>query len=639
MIGEDVYDVETYPNVFTACFLPTDRDTGVFFEISDRRNDSASLFYYLTNLKRMIGFRNFDFDWPIIDYFLALLAQQTTVTAAEIYQKAEAIIGSYDRSHTVWKPSIEQVDLSLIHHFDNKAKMTSLKMIEFNMRSRSIEDLPFEPGTMLRPDQIDTLLRYNGHDVTETKAFWKHTLPMIEFREKLGPEYLNYNDTKIGKQFFIKELEAVGVQCFERGRNPRQTHRSTGVPLADIILPYIEFERPEMQQTLEWFLAQRVFDTKGTLETAVSLDGFEMALGLGGIHGSVSKQTVTGMNVLDLDVAGYYPSIAIENRLFPAHLGERFCDVYASLRQRRKTTPREDIVTHGTLKLAQNGVFGDSNNPYSPFLDPAFMLAITVNGQLMLCMLAEKFSMISGVRMIQINTDGITLQFPDTARSAVEAVCSWWQGVTRLDLEYALYDVMFIRDVNNYLARTVGGKIKRKGVYDYEMRSGSIGGQVAWNKNFSSLVIPKAACAAMLDDTCPESFIHEHDDPWDFLLRTKVPRSSRLELGDGTVMQNITRYYISVNGQPLVKVMPALRGKTEPRRIGVHAEGQATAIGIRGDYRCSKCGEAFRILEDFNLHNKTVHCWLVTPCNVFEGDLTGLDHRYYVDETEKLLIS
>ena len=637
MIGEDVYDTETYPNVFTVCFIPTDEETGVYFEISERRNDAVNIFYYLTNLKRMIGFNNLHFDWPVLNYLLDLLSQQLSVTAAEIYAKAEAIFQSNGFEHTVWQPLIPQIDLYKIHHFDNRAKSTSLKMLEFNMRSRSIQDLPFPPGQPLRVDQIDELISYNGHDALETKRFWQHSRPMIEFREKLGPEWMNYNDTKIGKQYFIRELEKVGVECYNRDRTPRQTIRN-GVRLADVILPYISFVRPELQYVLQWFRDQIVFDTKGSLDTSVDLDGFKMHLGLGGIHGSVSKQIVTGMNVLDLDVAGYYPSIAIENRLFPAHLGERFCDVYASLRQRRKTTPREDITTHGTLKLAQNGVFGDSNNPYSVFLDPAFMLAITVNGQLMLCKLAELFSMIPGVRIIQVNTDGLTIQFPDSARSSVEEVCLWWQGITKLDLEYALYDVMFIRDVNNYLARGVNGKVKRKGCYDWEMRSGSVGGQVAWNKNFSSLVIAKAAEATMLGDVCPDDFIRNHDDPWDFLLRTKVPRSSRLELGDGTVLQNITRYYISENGQPLVKIMPALRGKTEPRRIGVHAEGLASALGTTGSYMCSRCGEGFRTLESFNLHNKTTHCWLVTPCNTFEGDLTGIDYRYYLAETEKLLI-
>lgn len=636
----DVYDVETYPNAFTMCTIPVMGKTGTFFEISDRRNDAASIFYYLTNVRRMIGFNNLNFDWPVLDYFLQLLSHSHTVTAYDLWVKAQEIFGAIDNSHVIWKPAIPQIDLFKIHHFDNPAKATSLKMLEFNMRSRTIEDLPYPPGTMLAPHEIDVVLRYNGHDVLETQKFAHHSRAAIDYRESLGEEWMNYNDAKIGKQYVIRELEAAGVQCYEPGfgKRPRQTWRPAGVPLAGVILPFIAFDRPELQQAVEFFRDQTVHDTRGSLETTVNLDGFEIHMGLGGIHGSVTRQYISDQTIMDFDVTGYYSSVAIEHGLFPEHLGPIFVDVYRALRERRKTTPRKDVNKYGTLKLALNAVFGDSNNVHGPFFDPQYMLSITINGQLMLCMFTEKLTMIPGVRIIQVNTDGVTVQFPSAARAAVEYVFEWWQAVTKLELEAAIYSRMFIRDVNNYLAVSDRGKIKRKGAYDYEMLSGSIGGQIAWNRNFSALVIPKAAEACMLDDVCPDDFISNHPDPWDFLLRTKVPRSSRLELGDGTQLQNITRYYISETGKPLVKVMPPLKGKTEPRRIGVHAEGQATAIGKTGAYLCSKCGTPFRTLSDFNVHNKTVHCWLITPCNTFDGDVTGLDIRYYLDETEKLLI-
>lgn len=635
-----VYDVETYPNAFTVCFKPVETPLGAFFEISDRRNDAASIFYYLTNVKRMVGFNNFNFDWPIIDHLLNILAHETNVTALQLYEKAQSIIDAIDNSHIRWKPVIPQIDLYLIHHFDNRMKSTSLKMIEFNMRSRTIADLPYPPGTMLRPEDIDVVLNYNGHDTLETERFLHHSRAAIEYRESLGEEWINYNDAKIGKQYFIRELEKAGVSCYHPGygKQPRQTRRPDGVPLASVILPHTNFVRPELQQCLEFLRSTVIHDTKGSLETTVDLDGFKIHLGLGGIHGSVTRQYITGQTIMDFDVTGYYPSIAIEHGLYPEHLGPKFVEVFRALREQRKTTPRENVNKYGTLKLAQNAVFGDSNNPYSVFLDPAYMLATTVNGQLSLCMFVEQLSLIPGVRIIQVNTDGVTIQFPDRARPDVEAVHEWWQAITRMDLEAAIYSRMFIRDVNNYLAVSDRGKIKRKGVYDYEMLSGSIGGQIAWNRNFSALVIPRAAEAAMLNDVCPEDFIRNHDDPWDFLLRTKVPRSSRLELGDGTRLQNITRYYISETGKPLVKIMPPLRGKNVERRIGVHAEGLASPIGRTGSYLCSSCGEPFRTLEAFNMHNKAVHCWLVEPCNTFDGDLTGIDFRYYFQETEKLLI-
>ena len=50
-----------------------------------------------------------------------------------------------------------QIDLFKIHHFDNKAKSTSLKMLEFNMKSHNIEDLPFPVGHALTEAEMDVL--------------------------------------------------------------------------------------------------------------------------------------------------------------------------------------------------------------------------------------------------------------------------------------------------------------------------------------------------------------------------------------------------------------------------------------------------------------------------------------------------
>jgi hypothetical protein len=68
----------------------------------------------------------------------------------------------------------------------------------------------------------------------------------------------------------------------------------------------------------------------------------------------------------------------------------------------KKGTPRSNA-----FKLAANGTYGNSNNEYSVFYDPRFTMAITINGQLMLCMLAEWLLSVPTVRFAG-NTDGIT---------------------------------------------------------------------------------------------------------------------------------------------------------------------------------------------------------------------------------------
>src|SRR5690606_24142615 len=105
--------------------------------------------------------------------------------------------------------------------------------LEFNMRSNSIQDLPYPPDAVLDEQMAEEVVRYNDHDIDQTEKFLIKSADSIRFREELTARYgkncLNHNDTKIGKDFSIMELERAGVTCLghgrEDGRHPTQTPR------------------------------------------------------------------------------------------------------------------------------------------------------------------------------------------------------------------------------------------------------------------------------------------------------------------------------------------------------------------------------------------------------------------------------
>jgi hypothetical protein len=312
--------------------------------------------------------------------------------------------------------------------------------------------------------------------------------------------------------------------------------------------------------------------------------------------------------IIDLDVASFYPNLAISNELYPAHLGKQFCTIYKNVYDMRsgyaKGTPENAM-----LKLALNGVYGDSNNVYSPFYDPAYTMAITINGQLLLCMLAEELMKIPGLSMIQANTDGLTVYVPRIFTGQVEQVRHAWEKLTRLQLEEAIYDAMFIRDVNNYIAVYEGGKkVKRKGAYCHTTKTdANPNGDLGWHQNHSMQVVAKAAEAALVHDKNIRDFITSHEDIHDFMMVTKVPRNSKLMWGDQQV-QNITRYYVSTDGATLTKVMPPL---AKALKIDPNAPERRMAV-CKG--------------------------WTVTECNNMQRFNRGtLNYEFYIKEAEKLV--
>jgi hypothetical protein len=615
MSNDYVFDIETYPNVFTLAVEHAEAPLHWMFEISDLRNDSRQIVEFLQFLKdtdsRMVGFNNLGFDYPVI-HTLVRMGQSDANT---LYQKAMAIINSQDDDGSKWmhmvKPSdqfVQQIDLFKIHHFDNRARSTSLKVLEFNMRSDSIEDLPFPVGTVLNREQIEVLKEYNKHDVAQTKAFYHHTLDMIHFREELTRKYqrdfMNHNDTKIGKDYFVMKLEEAGVACYDfgpKGRTPRQTKRPV-IHLRDAILPWIKFDNPEFNRVLNWLKAQSITETKGVFnDLTASVNNFTFVFGLGGIHGSVESEVIESDDdhvIVDLDVTSYYPNLAITNSFHPEHLGKDFVSIYKFLFEQRKSYPKKSAES-AMLKLALNGVYGDSNNQFSVFYDPLFTMSITLNGQLLLCLLAEGLMHIPGLRLIQVNTDGLTVRVPRTHKVLVDLARMAWQERTGLNLEEAVYKAMMVRDVNNYIGVFENGSTKRKGAYEYEMN---------WHQNAGGLVIAKVAEKVLVDGAPIRQTVEQWPDIMDFMLRTKVPRSSHLGLErDGVTvrLQNTTRYYIAKGGGRLFKWMPPLAKKPgEWRKIGVESG------------------------------------WGVQVCNdIKDAGKLPVDFDYYVQEVEKLCLS
>ncbi|MEN6407877.1 MAG: hypothetical protein ABFC77_15595 [Thermoguttaceae bacterium] len=608
-----VYDCETYPNCFLICFsdLEGNKNNRMSFEISEFRNDIAELKHFILKLAEsggsLIGFNNLSFDYPILHHLL--MGRHSSPQT--IYENAQALINSQNKFEHLVRPSdwiVPQIDLLKIHHFDNKARMTGLKALEFNMRMENISDLPFPVGTHLSHHQIALLRDYCFHDVEATRLFYHKTTDQLAFRKKLnglypGRDFTNANDVKIGKEFFQMRLEQAGVQCYDYspafGRLPRQTPRPM-INLADCVPSYVYFNTPEFESVRQRFLTTTITETKGAFKDMHTVShGLEFVFGTGGIHASVEGKTFTSNDthmLYDVDVTSMYPSIAIEHGLYPAHLGPTFVDVYRSLREERarygKGTPENAM-----LKLALNGVYGASNDKFSIFYDPLYTMRTTIGGQLSLAMLAEQLQDVYGLQIIQANTDGITMYLPRSSKFLVDAVCWHWQRVTSLALEYAEFDLMVIADVNNYIARKTDGTVKRKGRYEYD---------IEWHQNGSALVVPKVAEKVLLEGAPIRETLRNWPDLFDFFIRAKANKGMKLVLDMGgwdQELERTQRYYVSMTGKGLFKIMPPLaRTPTVWRRVAIQSG------------------------------------WVVCPCNNVADATAEINIDFYANEVEKLVM-
>lgn len=676
------YDLECLPNCWTLAAVDLYSDAQCVFEISEFTDQRYSLREWLNclhaNKVPMIGFNSINYDYELMH----AIWTNPFITYQELYELSQSIINhpfNAPPRKTVYQSDrfAPQIDLMRVHHFDNKAKRTSLKALEINMRSDNVVEFDHPFDQPLSKHLIDTkLIPYNIWDTKETKKFALHSMQALEFRvglmERLEGDVMNFNDSKIGSKILEQRLGVNLCYTLEPRwpgdnnprKHPRQTIRNR-IALNDIIFPYIRFNNPEFNRVLDYMRAQvltpdDIEDPDATIKTKgvfsdlkAHVGGIEFSFGTGGIHGSVLSQRFVATDewlIRDIDVASLYPSIAIVNRLAPEHLGEPFVEEYARLPIERKEWQEKKgkkCVEANSLKLAGNGTYGNSNNKFSIFYDPKFTMSITINGQLMLCMLAEWLLGVPTLQIIQINTDGITYRIHKSFEPMAANICKQWSDYTLLKLEDANYSRMFIRDVNSYIAEDMDGKLKQKGAYwvpgvgeDYA-KSISEAQPPAWHKDLGNAVSIRAAVAAMVQGIDPEIYIRYHIDPFDFMCRIKVNKQDELLLG-GQPIQRTTRYYVARDGQPLVKISPPAKG----HKVGEYKKRNGVSdtefAAVTATLQPGEWSEKIHTKNKsrYEIRETAIEAgYKICECNDIKSfRFDNLNYDWYIGETRKLII-
>lgn len=578
-------DYETLSNCFIACFEDIKTEHQEVFVCHESQNDILELVTFLERNIALnewhVSFNGLAFDSQITEHILRnkdqLLEQDGDTIAKWIYQKAqETIQKSNAGEFAEFSPrylSIRQIDVFKLNHWDNPAKRSSLKWIEYSMDWKNIMDMPIHHESNITAAQIPSIIKYCINDVKATKAIMHLSKSQIELRRALTEEYnidlFSASEPRISKELFLHFLsEETGIKKYDLRQ--MRTNRSM-IIVKDIILPYIEFKTATFQHLLKKFQEVILYpnQTKGGFKYSVQYKGVKTDYGLGGIHGARIGRVYNSnddMVIMTSDVISYYPNLAIRNGWAPAHLPQReFCNLYEWFFEERKKIPKKDPKNY-VYKIILNSTYGLSNDENSFLYDPEFTMRITINGQLSLSMLYEMIcEEIPGAIPLMQNTDGLETIIPREYVDKYMEICARWEELTDLQLEHDTYSKIVLGDVNNYIAITEDGKSKCKGRFEYK--------DLALHKNKSFLIIPKALHAYFVEGIDPEKYLSENQNIFDYCGGVKIKGDWKYVekyIKNGQYvekeLQKTIRYYVCNSGSKIVKI-----NKSDGREIQTEA--------------------------------------------------------------------
>ena len=550
-----VYDIEVFINVFHCTLYNTETSELIKFECSQRKNEIHEMCQFFMHTDAyFVGYNNIHYDNPIINYCIEYFNNDDYThekICQSIFNMSNVITSNDDNNFDRWKRwkfAKNFLTLDLLTMLYSKQLRVSLKEMQVTMMYKNVQEFNVDWREPLLLTQIDEMIQYNINDVMSTTELLNRCKKDIELRISIEDQYnidcLSKDGVNVGMQILAEEyMRKTGISW-----NTLKDLRSPAsiIPLKNIILPFIHYRTPVLQDLLNEMKSLAVNPGRKGYEKQFLMSGTVYSVGVGGIHSINEPEIIKPQDdelLIDADVASLYPSMLLNFNFYPKHLGKEFKEVYSDIRERRIKAKHEgNKVVNETLKLSLNGLSGNLQNEYSWCYDPTAVLSIRINGQLLLLMLAEEL-INKACRIIQINTDGILFLCKKKDYDSIKEIYAKWQTLTGLVLEEEHFKAFYQLAINDYFGILENGDIKEKGCFITSVKLG---------KGLTPKIIPKAIEAYFKDNTPVETTIKNCSDIKDFLMSEKTGKQWHVEYMNRE-QQRINRFYASTNGGYLWK--------------------------------------------------------------------------------------
>lgn len=569
-----VYDIESFPNLFTCSILNSENDKLITYEISEDKNDLGKI-VALFQLKEFYfcGFNNKSYDDVLINY---LIIRFDDLRYKPIFEITWLIKSMSDK--IIKEPVANWIDYKHAYLFNSFDLMTmifsaknrvGLKELEVTMGFYNVMEYEGDFSKNVPKDIKNKVIEYNQNDVLATGELLNLKKNDIELRLKLNEKYkinvLSKDNVNMGMEILKKEYLEKTNKTWDDIKDLKTPCQL--VPFKNIIFDFIQYTTPPLQKLLEKLKKVSIDPNNKDFREVFEIGGVVHNISLGGLH-SINNAEIIIPNedelLIDYDVDSFYPSCLIVNNLYPKHLGIEFVDIYKNIRDERVEAKKDkNSFLADAFKYAINGLSGNLQSQYSWTYDPELVVKLRINCQLMILMLIEKFNLL-GAKIVQSNTDGILIKIKKSLLPEIEKAKDEWCKLTKLSMSKEEFERFYQYDVNNYIGVKKGFKetkdpelIKKKGFFVDEINLG---------KGMSPKVIAKSLINYFVYNISPEETLKEDKDIRDYLTYQRVSRDFIVEY-NGEKALHINRFYMSTNGGILIKYKMEKGGKAQATRL------------------------------------------------------------------------
>jgi len=436
------------------------------------------------------------------------------------------------------------------------------------------------------PEYEADMMYYNRNDVFIVCEIARLYADEIRLRYNISRSYetdvMNSSRSDIANKLFVKFYSEFSGLRPEQWRN-KHTDR-TIMSFKRVIFDNVKFKTKKLQDFLTYIKGISITSLgKDSFKESITINKLTYTMATGGLHSEdPPRELRSRINYIDgssslkgsiwdsitedsyiyvhWDITSFYPSLMGKYKIAPEHMDASvFAKLVLWLRDTRIAAKHsEEEVIDGipkdilaqALKIVINSIYGKMGQEKSDICDRLAVLKVTINGQLFILMLCEELEL-NNIEVISANTDGIVVKLYKRDKAKFDEIATRWQNDTRLSADSDEYKSYINRDINNYFAENLKGKIEYKGDYNPNIYKEDL------SKGYSMPIVTKAVIDYFTKNTPVLETLYNEKDILSFCTTQNIGRKFHIEyyIGSGKItMQRQIRYYASKSGGNLFKV-------------------------------------------------------------------------------------
>lgn len=236
----------------------------------------------------------------------------------------------------------------------------SLKIYGGRLHSKKLQDLPIEPDQSITPDLRPLMRSYCINDLDTTidlfNALEKQIALRVTLTEKYGVDLRSKSDAQMAETIIKNYLNQQGVDVVKR--------QTAVKPFKYRVPNWVKFKTDTFNDVLETvkgvtFVAGDSGQVKlpKELNKAINFYDAKYQIGIGGLHSQEKRQVIKPKSdeiFGEYDLTSMYPTIIIEQNLYPEHLTSKFLDTYIQIKNSRVEAKEEISKLKKELRLLKS---------------------------------------------------------------------------------------------------------------------------------------------------------------------------------------------------------------------------------------------------------------------------------------------